>query len=120
EWRKHERAPRQGVAADRVEYDVDPAPAGELADSIDVVCGGEVDRVVRAERTDEIKVIGECRRDDPRSDGFRDLDRDRSDATGTAMDEDCLADAQSSAADEGLPDGPAHERQACCLDMRQV
>src|SRR5690606_1888728 len=53
-------------------------------------------------------------------DRLGDLYRDRSDATRAAMDEDRLADAQASAADEGLPDGPAHERQARRFDVRQV
>jgi hypothetical protein len=36
------------------------------------------------------------------------------------MYEDALAHAKAGAGDKGFPDGPAHERQARGLDMRQV
>ena len=94
--------------------------AGERLHGVDVIGTGIVDHIVRPECADEIMVVAACSRNDPGPDGLCDLDRDRSDAAGAAVDEDRFADAKTRASDEGLPDGPAYERQARCLDVRQV
>ena len=111
---------RERVAADGVEDDVDALSPGQPGDRLHIVFGGEVDRLVGAERAHEVVVAGARRRDHPRADRLGDLDRDRADAARAAVDEDRLADLQLRALDERLPDRAADERQARRLEVGEV
>src|SRR5919204_561551 len=84
-WAEHFERPLDGVAADRVEHDVD------VADRLGEVDRRVVDHLVGAEPLDELPLAPAGGRDHVRAERFRDLDRDVADAAASAVDQDAVA-----------------------------
>jgi hypothetical protein len=102
--RDGERASRQGVAADGVEYDVHALPMRQVRDGRDIVIGGVIDDLIRAERPHELMIAAARRRDDPRTHRLGKLDRHRAHTAGTTMDQDRLVNGKLGAGYQGFPD----------------
>jgi hypothetical protein len=104
------RAP-PGVAADEVEDDVDVAHgAGDVG-------GRVVDRLIDAERPQELVLVASCRADHVRAASLRDLRREVPDATGRGVNQDSFAGPHVRGVHQRLPGGQAGEGKGGGLDV---
>ncbi len=103
--------PLDGVAADRVEHDVD------VTDRLGEVDRRVVDDLVGAEPLDELPLASARGRDHVRAERLRELDRDVADAAATAVDQHTVALAHAAEIDEPLSRRQPDDRQRGRLDV---
>ncbi|MCY1227155.1 hypothetical protein D9M72_394160 [compost metagenome] len=106
------------VAADDIDYHVDPAPIGVLQAGLGEIGGGPADRRIGAHGAQFWKTAFIVVRDDDGcAGGMRHADRERADAAGRTVDQDGFAHGQAAQLEQVVPHGEQPLGQGGCLGI---